>query len=73
MNKHTTGRIYDNFSHLLLFHGHREASALDYELPEESDQFRFLRATCLDNLKDSVGCHRFDFGESIGHENFYTT
>jgi hypothetical protein len=25
------------------------------ELPEESDQFRFLRAACLANLKGSVG------------------
>ena len=36
-------------------HAHREASALAGELPEESDQFRFLRAACLANLKGSVG------------------
>jgi hypothetical protein len=36
-------------------HGHREASALSNELPEESDQFQFLRGTCLDNSKGSVG------------------
>ncbi len=36
-------------------HAHREASALGNELPEDSDQFRFLRAACLANLKDSVG------------------
>jgi hypothetical protein len=34
-------------------HAHREASA--HELPEELDQFRFLRAACLANLKGSVG------------------
>jgi hypothetical protein len=32
-------------------HAHREASALAGELPEESDQFRFLRASCFANLK----------------------
>jgi hypothetical protein len=51
----TSGRVYDDFNRLLFFHAHREASDLDNELQEESDQFRFLRATCLDNLKGSVG------------------
>jgi hypothetical protein len=51
----TLGRLYDDFLHLLFLHAHREASALTNELPEESDQFRFLRAACLDNLKGSVG------------------
>jgi hypothetical protein len=32
----------------------REASALANELSEESDQFGFLRAACLPNLKASV-------------------
>ena len=50
-----TGRIYDDFSRLLFLHAHREASALSHELPEESDQFRFLRAACLGNIKGSVG------------------
>ena len=50
-----TGRIYDDFSRLLFLHAHREASALSHELPEESDQFRFLRAACLANIKGSVG------------------
>ena len=49
------GRIYDDFSRLLFLHAQREASALANELPEESDQFRFLRATCLVNIKGSVG------------------
>ena len=40
----TSGRIYDDFSRLLFLHAHREASVLPNELPEESDQFRFLRA-----------------------------
>ena len=51
----TGGRIYDDFSRLLFLHSHREASALSHELPEESDQFRFLRAACLANIKGSVG------------------
>jgi hypothetical protein len=39
----TAGRIYEDFSLLLFLHAHREASALANELPEESEQFRFLR------------------------------
>ena len=51
----TGGRIYDDFSRLLFLHSHREASPLVNELPEESDQFRFLRAACLANIKGSGG------------------
>ncbi len=51
----TSDRIYDDFNRLLFLHAHREASVLTNELPEEPDQFRFLRATCLTNLKGSVG------------------
>ncbi len=51
----TSGRVYDDLNRLLFLHAHSEASALTNELPEESDQFRILRATCLDNLKGSVG------------------
>ena len=51
----TTGRLYDEFIRLLFLHTHREASALANELPEESDQFRFLRASCFANLKGTVG------------------
>ena len=40
----TADRIYEDFSRLLFLHAHREASALADELPEESEQFRFLRA-----------------------------
>jgi hypothetical protein len=40
----TAGRIYEDFSRLLFLHAHREASALATELPEESEQFRFLLA-----------------------------
>ena len=36
-------------------HANREASILAGELPEESDQFRFLRTTRLATLKDTVG------------------
>ena len=51
----TTGRLYDDFSRLLFLHAHREASALSNEIPEESGQFRFLRAACYANIKGSVG------------------
>ena len=47
--------MYDEFIRLLFLHGHREASALDNELPEESDTFRLLRASCFANLKGVVG------------------
>jgi hypothetical protein len=40
----TSGHVYDDFSRLLFLHAKREASALANEIPEESDQFRFLRA-----------------------------
>jgi hypothetical protein len=40
---------------MLFLHAHREASILAGELPEESEQFRFLRASRLANLKGSVG------------------
>ena len=51
----TSGRIYDDFSRFLFLHTHRETSTLTNELPEESDQFRFLRADYLANLKGSLG------------------
>jgi len=38
----TSGRVYEDFARLLFLHAHREASILVGELPEESDQFRFL-------------------------------
>ena len=44
-----------DFSRLLFLHAHREASALANEIPEESEQFRFLRAACFANIKGSVG------------------
>ncbi len=48
--------ISDTRLHALLFlHAHREAPALIREILEESDQFRFLRAPCMTNLKGSVG------------------
>jgi hypothetical protein len=51
----TSGRVYEDFTRLLFLHAHREASILAGELPEDSEQFRFLRASHLANLKDSVG------------------
>jgi hypothetical protein len=51
----TTGRLYDDFIRLLFLDSHREASVLANELPEESDQFRFLRVSCFTNLKGLVG------------------
>ncbi len=51
----TSGRIYDDFLRLLFLHAHREASALGNDIPEESVHFRFLRDTCPDNIKGSVG------------------
>jgi hypothetical protein len=53
----TSDRLYDDFIGLLFLHAHREASALvnERQKAEESDQFRFLRAACLVNLKGSVG------------------
>ncbi len=43
------------FSRLLFLHAHREASALDNEILEESGEIRYLRAACLANIKGSVG------------------
>jgi hypothetical protein len=51
----TSVRIYDDYLRLLFLHGHREASALTNEIPEESGHFRFLHAACLSNIKGSVG------------------
>jgi hypothetical protein len=46
----TSDRVYDDFNRLLFLDTHREASSLTNELPEESDQFRFLHATFLPSL-----------------------
>jgi hypothetical protein len=51
----TSDRIYDDFLDLLFLHAHREASTLANKLPEESGQFRFLRAARFANFKGSVG------------------
>ena len=50
-----SGRVYDDFFRLIFLHAHREASVLTGELPEESDQFRFLSAVFFANLKGSKG------------------
>ena len=52
----TSDRLHDDFIRLFFVHVHRESSALaNSELPEESEQFRFLRTACLSSLKGSVG------------------
>ena len=51
----TSGRVYEHFARLLFSHEHREVSILSGELPQESEQFRFFRASRLANLKGSVG------------------
>ncbi len=50
----TSGHVYDDFVCLIFLYVHRETSILTGELPEESDQFRFLRTARLPNLKGSV-------------------
>ena len=42
--------------------------ALAGKLPEESDQFRFLCATCVSNIKDSVGL----ISQNLGNEGYYS-
>ncbi len=51
----TSGRVYEDCARLFFLHTYREASILAGELPEESEQFRFFRASRLSNLKGSVG------------------
>jgi hypothetical protein len=51
----TTGHIYHDFSRLLFLDSNREVSVLFNEIPEESDQFRFLRDDWYENIKGSVG------------------
>ena len=46
----TSGRINEEFLHLLFLHTNRETSALTGELLEESVQFHFIRTTCWVNL-----------------------
>jgi hypothetical protein len=55
LSVNTSDRLYDDFIRLLFLHADREESALTKELPEETDQFFFRHATCLTNLKGSVG------------------
>jgi hypothetical protein len=38
----TSGHVYDDVPRLLFLHEDREASILTTELPQESEQFRFL-------------------------------
>jgi hypothetical protein len=46
-----SGRVYEDFTRLHFLHEYRETSILAGELPEESEQFRFLRASHLTNLR----------------------
>jgi hypothetical protein len=41
----------EDFTRLIFLHSHREASILSGELPEESEEFRFLCASRLANPK----------------------
>ena len=50
----TLGRIYEDFVRLLFLNAHRETSILAGELPDESDQSRFLRSARLTTLKGTV-------------------
>ncbi len=45
---------HDDFVRLYFSDVHRGASIVAGELPEESEQFRFLRVARLTNLKTSV-------------------
>ena len=49
----TSGRVYEDFVRLLFLHAYREVSILAGELSEESEQFRFFRASRLADLKGS--------------------
>ena len=51
----TSGRINEEFLRLLFLHTNRETSPLAGEFPEDSAQFRFIRDTCWENLKGSIG------------------
>ena len=51
----TTGSLHDDFIRLIFLYNHRETSVLATELPEESDQFRFIRDVCFASLKGAVG------------------
>ena len=50
----TSGRINEEFL-LMFLYVNRDTRALPGELSDESTQFRFIRATCLPNLKGSIG------------------
>ena len=51
----TSGRINEEFLRLLFLYSHRDANDLGGEFPEESSQLGFIRASCLTNLKGSIG------------------
>ena len=51
----TSVRINEKTLVFAFLHANREVCVLVGELPGESDQFRFIRSVCLDNLKGSLG------------------
>jgi hypothetical protein len=67
----TSRRVYVDFTRLLFLHAHREASILAGELPEESEQFRFLRASCLANIQLERLC-RFNSSQSLCNAGYYS-
>jgi len=69
----TSGLLYDDFVRLFFLHAHREDSILPFGELEESDQFRFLRAPRLANLKGSVGLIlKKDSAISSSNEGYYS-
>ena len=65
----TSGLLYDDFLCLFFLHTHRKASPLSMELPEDCDQFRFLRAASLNHLK---GVCWFDRDQRFGNDDLYS-
>ena len=63
-----SGLFCDDFEILIFLHDHRETSVLDGELSEETDQFIFLRASCLPHLQVFVGL----ISQILGHVDFYS-
>jgi hypothetical protein len=61
----TSGHIYEDFTRLFFLHVHRESSILTGELPEESDQFRFLWRTGL-------VLSRFSFNQILDNVGYYS-
>jgi hypothetical protein len=63
----TTDQLYDDFSRLLYLHDHHEDSFLTNEIPEESDQFRFMCVVWYTNIRGRWGW----FDQNFSHEDFF--